>query len=494
MAIAPQIPIEQAPQLGQRVKFLEQLKVIKADPKRFRILLVMIAILLLFGVGIVITVLEQVEKNRPVKTGDVFEQVEIAKQPGEMVWLFYEDENKNGVFDHAEAAVKDVTVSIKRSGDEEVWRTQPVDINGVVKMTDLPVGEYEIRFLNYEEPEAGASSYFYTQYQYMDQFLPSEWQAISLGEEGYEVKVGLNQYAPEKLVVVQDSLGLRLVDLATQTDFAWFRDPPSGEAGLQGLSLQAGKLVYLEKNQLLEFDLNLRTSKVVMDRMYQMEDKKYLLTEDLKLLVYKDGEEFRYRSSECGEGYIIHEGQRLMVDGMKMDIWQSQNVVLSGKIGKQGEWKVYQTRCDGKKFTAEKLFDGQVSSVGYLDAQTLFYSDATGSYFYDLISQKSTKYSALGSNVKARINKERFLVYARVEGKLMVVDYSAVMASGVEKHYVIPMPEGSEPVFVSADNFIYLDNNQVVRIKLKGSGVWEEVERVELKGFQALGILGEIRL
>ena len=488
MDTAPQLPVEQQePQLGQSVKFWDRLKAIKEDKKRFRILIMFVAIIFLFGVGIVISIIEQVQKVKKPEAKQVFEQVEILKQPGEMVWLFYTDTDKDQVFDHQEAAIKDVSVAIRRPGDEDVWRTQPADINGVVKMTDLPVGEYEVKYLNYEEPEAGATSYFYSSYQYEGEFLPSEWLPISLSKEGYEAKVGLNKYVPDSLMVVKDSLGLRLVDLVTQTDFAWFRD-------LVGLSLQTDKLVYLEKNQLLQFDLNLKTNKVVMDRMYQMEDKEYLLTEDLGLLVYKDGEEFRYRSSACGEGYIIHEGQRLMVDELKLDVWQNTNTVMSGKVGKNGEWGVYQTRCDGKKFAAEKLFAGQVSSVGYLDAQTLFYSDATGSYFYDLLSQKATRYTAFGGSVEAKINKERNLVYGRVNGKLMIVDYPAVVASGVEKHYVLDVPEGSKPVFVSTDEFVYLDNNQVVRIKLKGSGAWEELSRTELKGFKALEILGEISL
>jgi len=72
------------------------------------------------------------------------------------------------------------------------------------------------------------------------------------------------------------------------------------------------------------------------------------------------------------------------------------------------------------------------------------------------------------------------------------VDYPAVVASGVEKHYVLDVTS-DEVVFVG-DEVIYLDGNMVVRVALKGSGVWEELSRIELKGFKALEILGEIRL
>jgi len=485
MQTAPKAPVEQSSQLGQKVKFLEQLKVIKADPKRFRILLVMLAIMLLFGVGIVITILEQVQKNKPVKTEEVFEQVEIVKQPGEMVWLFYIDTDKDQVFDHSERVVKDVTVAIRRSGDEEVWRSQPADVNGVVKLTDLPVGEYEVRFLNYEEPEAGASSYFPGFYRYQDQFLPSEWELVSLEKEGYEKKIGLVSYSPKKVVVVQDSLGIRLVDLVTQQDYGWLRN-------LAGLTMKVDRLLYWGKNQLMEFDLNLKTGIVALTRLYGMEEKEYVVSRDLKLLVFKEGEEFRYRSDECQDGYVIEEGKRLMVDEMKVDIADDLSIVVASKLGKSGEWGVYQASCNGKKLQAEKLLDGRVSSVGYLDAQTLFYSNSIGSYFYDLISQRSTKYAALGSGVEAKISSDDKYIYGVVNGKLMVVDYPAVVASGVEKHYVLDVTS-DEVVFVG-DEVIYLDGNMVVRVALKGSGVWEELSRIELKGFKALEILGEIRL
>jgi hypothetical protein len=282
-------------------------------------------------------------------------------------------------------------------------------------------------------------------------------------------------------------LGLRFVDLDSQRDFGWLR-------GFEGLSLQDGRLFYLGKNQLMEFDFGLKSSKVVVDRVYGIKGKEYLVSNDLKLVVFKEGDEFRYRSNECGEGQVITEGQRLMVEGMMMDIWSDQQLILVGRVGSKGELGVFQVKCNGKKLVAEKVMDKGVVSLGYLDEQTLFYSDDSGSYFYDLISEKSVKYSALGINVEAKISEDRKYVYGMVGGKLVVVDYPAVEASGVEKHYVIDKVSSDQGMVLVGDEMLYLDNNQVVRIGLKGSGVWEEVSRTELKGFQVLRILGEIRL
>lgn len=488
MKTAPPGQLDPRLQLGQKVTLWDRLKSIKNDKKQFRILVLFVLITSLLGIGIVITILEQFSGKEVNKSKEIFEVTEIEKQPGEMVWLLYWDVNGNGVFDYSEQVVKDVSVAIKRPGDEEIWRIQPADVNGVVKMTDLPVGEYEMRLDINDEVEAGTVSFFPNAYKYQEQFLPSRWRSISLSEEGYEARLGLQKYQTNKVVVIEDSLGLRFVDLVTQRDFGWLR-------GLEGLTLQGGRLFYLGKNQLMEFDFELKSSKTVVDRLYGVKGKEYSMSDDLGLVVFKEGEEFRYRSDECGEGQVIVDGQRLMVEGMMVDILSSNQLILAGRVGKKGDLGVYQVSCGGKKLIAERILETEISSLGYLDEQTLFYSDQGGSYFYDLISQKGVKYSALGSNVKAKISEDRKYIYGMVGGKLVVVDYPAVEASGVEKHYVIDFPEGSELIGSSEPSeMLYIDKNQVVRISLKGSGIWEEVSRTELKGFQALGILGEISL
>ncbi len=458
----------------------------------------------LLGVGIVITILEQFQKGESKEVREVFEVYEIEKQPGEMVWLVYEDKDKDQVFDHAEKVVKDVSVAIRRIGDREAWRTQPADVNGVVRMTDLPVGDYEVRLLNYEEVETDLVSFFPGDYLYKDQFLPSEWEVVILGEEGYEQKVGLVKHVPEKILVLKDSLGLRMVDVARQRDYGFLRL----RDGIEDRQfVVSGKMIfYVEDDKLKQFDLSQKLLKETMGYLYQVDETSFSLSPGKTTLVYKDGGEFRYKSKTCGEGYVIVDGRRLLMDGMMVDYADETRMVIKGKLKGDEGWRVYEASCnEGRgKLRAEEVLDRQVSSLGFLDEQTLFYSDNSGSYFYDLLSQVSTRYVALGAGVRARISEDNKHVYGLVGGKLVVVDYPAVVASGVEKHYVIALPEGSEPSFTSLQTagdsepgqgeLVYLDNNQVVRIRLKGSGVWEEIERVVLKGFQAQGILGEIKL
>lgn len=123
--------------------------------------------------------------------------------------------------------------------------------------------------------------------------------------------------------------------------------------------------------------------------------------------------------------------------------------------------------------------------------QGLFYSDDSGSYFYDRQTKKRIKYTALGSNAKAVVSEDEKYIGARLNANIMVVDYPAVMASGVEKHYVLPF---SGQFAFSGDDVLINQSQEIVRVELKGDGVWEIKDRIELKDIQADEILGEIRL
>jgi len=134
------------------------------------------------------------------------------------------------------------------------------------------------------------------------------------------------------------------------------------------------------------------------------------------------------------------------------------------------------------------------------DDQTLFYSDDSGSYFYDWQNDKTTKYTALGSGVKAVVSEDGKYVGAKLNGSIIVVDYPAVMASGVEKHYLLPFSGqivfSNDEVLINQSKLCQPDGDcgEIIRIELKGDGVWEIKDRIELKDIQADEILGEIRL
>lgn len=120
-----------------------------------------------------------------------------------------------------------------------------------------------------------------------------------------------------------------------------------------------------------------------------------------------------------------------------------------------------------------------------------FYSNSEGSYFYDQQTGKTIKYTALGSGVKAIVSEDGRYIGAKLNGSIMVVDYPAVMASGVEKHYLLPF---SGQIVFSKDEVLINQGKEIVRIALKGNGVWEIKDRIELKDIQADEVLGEIRL
>jgi len=120
-----------------------------------------------------------------------------------------------------------------------------------------------------------------------------------------------------------------------------------------------------------------------------------------------------------------------------------------------------------------------------------FYSNDEGSYFYDRQTGKTIKYTALGSGVKAVVSEDDKYVGAKLNNSIIVVDYPAVMASGVEKHYLLPF---SGQIVFSNDELLINQSKEIVRIELKGDGVWEIKDRIELKDIQADEVLGEIRL
>lgn len=147
-----------------------------------------------------------------------------------------------------------------------------------------------------------------------------------------------------------------------------------------------------------------------------------------------------------------------------------------------------------KRFSfKDKLVTAVVEEPVDKDKEELpwFYSDDSGSYFYDKQTKQTIRYTALGSGVKAVVSEDGKYVGAKLNGSIMVVDYPAVMASGVEKHYLLPF---SGQIVFSNDEVLINQGKEIVRIELKGNGVWEIKDRIELKDIQADEVLGEIRL
>jgi len=481
-------------------------------------------LLILLGIGVSIA-----EKLMPEKSGEIEQEVgfipiEIEKKPGQMVWFFYEDKNVNAKFDYEEEVFVDVSVSIRKPGEVQVLRTVPGGTNGIVRIEDLGEGEYEVRFNNYEQEVKTINEEisFTKLYQLIEagetrhEFLPTEWVKVVLDDQGYVAKMGVREYNPERLIGVMTGEFLKFYDPSRARVLG---ESNLGEARRKYL-IREDKVHYidLEDRAVKEFDLESRVGVSIIEPVYSVDLEEYSLSPNNKMVVYKQNEEIHYLSSEedCKEGSILFEGERLDIrsenKNLKVDFWDDNKFMFMGK-GRLTPWRLYVARCgEEKKMTAEKLdLDVIPSSFGWLTDSAIFYSDNNGSYFYNLEDKTKVKYTALGSGVKAVISKDRKHIVAKVGDEYILVDYPAVMSSGVEKHYVITAKElagegiakefgemgkiyGNE-ILINQSRLCQADGDcgEMVRFTLKGDGVFEVSERIELKDIQVDEIVGEVR-
>ncbi|MBU1085338.1 hypothetical protein KKB06_03225 [Patescibacteria group bacterium] len=469
----------------------------------FRLMVVVVLALLIFMGGLV----NFLEKKDKVIVEEERESLSeraklIEKKPGQMIWLFYLDEDNDSVFGYKEKVFSGVSVSIRKSGEVQILRTVPANVLGQVIIDDLAEGEYEVSFDNYAKDSIDEGEFsFPGMYQVgqgeLKEFLPSLWQKIVLDSEGYYSKIGMVEYNPESLLVFEVSDKILFYDSDLARLAGW------SNSKLQGVSLKVDKLYFLKDDDLKEFDIKTRIVKLAMDWVYEVGE--YRLSADGKTIVYKQGDEFKYKSKTCGEGSVLVDGYRLELKDMLVDFLNSNVLVVAGKVF-EGDYKVYQVVCSDGDMVAREVVDSEVSSLAYLNDKTIFYSDSSGSYFYDLVEKSKVRYTALGNGVKAIFSFDKKYIGAMVNGKLMVVDYLAVKASGVEKHYVIDIatPGSKQPAyrrgrvpprgvnqFVGDELFIN-NGSEILRIKLKGSGLWEIGERIELKDVVVDKVLGEI--
>ena len=458
------------------------------------------AVALLILLGIVVTLIETFGKR---EADDGLESLSersklIEKKPGRMSWLFYLDKDKDNVFDYEEDVFNGVSVSLRKPGETQILRTVPANVLGQVIMDDLFEGDYEVSFDNYAKDEVDKGEFtFPGMYQVVrsedgfKEFLPNSWYKISLGLEGYYAKKGVVEYNPKSLLVFEGEDRVNFYDPKRLKIVGWSGDE------LYGSTLRADEIYFLIDDELKKVSLDDKIVRPVMNWLYEIGE--YRLSPDGEVIVYRENDEFRYKSLGCGEGSVLIDGYRLELSDMLVD-FMDDKLVVAGNLF-EGTNRVYQVVCSEDDFVAREIVDSDVSSLIYLDEKSIFYSDASGSYFYDLVKDSKVRYTALGASVETINSVDKKYIGAIVDGKLMVVDYPAVMYSGVEKHYVIDEVSSLEGLSFSGSQVLVNrakpcgqdgDCGEILRIGLKGSGVWKIDERVELKDVVVDRVLGEI--
>lgn len=408
-------------------------------------------------------------------------------------WVFFEDSNANGEFDYNEKVFKSVSVAVRRPGEAVAFITVSAEVNGLVKIDGLEVGSYEVQYLNYEleQPYEIGEWALRKYYQIIEEgksrysFLPTEWQAIELTSTGFKAKVGLREYQPTSVLVIKSGKQVKFYDPVRVKILGQSQWTDETE---KQFYLKGDQVYYVENKQLRQFSFKDKLSAVKIDRLYGVKPTGYWLSADGEVLVYTDEEgRWQYQS----EKYGCNKRPEMEAGANLADIAKNGQAVIGDNL----------ITCLAKdKFAGQKLNLPGLTSIKFLNDRTLFYSSGSGSYFYDWQNDKSTKYTALGSGVKAIVSEDGRYIGAKLSGSIMVVDYPAVMASGVEKHYLLPF---SGQIVFSKDEMLINqsklcqpdgDCGEIIRIELKGNGVWEIKDRIELKDIRADEVLGEIRL
>ncbi|MEA3355478.1 MAG: hypothetical protein U9Q63_03275, partial [Patescibacteria group bacterium] len=231
----------------------------------------------------------------------------IEKKPGQMSWLFYLDFNENNSFDYEEKVFSGVSVKVRKPGEAQILRTMPANVLGQVIIDDLAEGEYEINFDNYAKDNFNEGEFsFPGMYQIVrdednfKEFLPSSWQKVILDMEGYYNKVGVVEYKPESLLVLEGDNKILFYDPFRSRLIGW------SNFKLQGSTLKLDKLYFLKDSKLKELDIKTRIVKTNMDWVYEVGE--YKLSSDGRMMVYKENNQFQYKSIDCGSGAVLIDG------------------------------------------------------------------------------------------------------------------------------------------------------------------------------------------
>lgn len=462
-----------------------------AGDRRLVKLIIFSLFALLLLLGIAAAVLERVAPRRE-RTGEEsapagFDPGTIETRPNRIVFGFFRDDNSNGQFDHREQPFTRVSVAIRRQGETEPFRRVAAGTDGRAEIDDLAAGRYQVSFDNYATPDPGGRWQWFEEYQRGGEFLPTAWETVELEEAGFKQLVGITVYRPPLVLALAADSGLVWYDPQRARVFA--------RSGFKaGFIMRGNDVFYLEEGKLKH--LNWRERALTEDLIWleQAAAGRWWLSPSGQTVAYLDESgqmHWRSAADTCREGSLLIDGVRPEVKSVSFT--EETAWLVIARLGPETPWQLFRLNC-GRAETEATV--SEPAAAGVLD-KGWFYSTAAATYLAEADGQ-TVKYEALGGGTGV-IAAGRYLLKTIGEGQWLVVDFPAVAAEGVEKHYRLTGISG-DPL-IAGDSVYYVkgkpcaadgDCGEVVKISLMGNGIWQESGRWDLKNVAADQVLGVV--
>lgn len=287
-----------------------------------------------------------------------------------------------------------VGINVRRKGEELPFISMQSDGEGVIKLTGLDEGEYEINYyVNPYENNYGptADQHFWGQKRYEiftsengpTGMLPTEWEKLSLNPNGTNITVGLKEYKPQNLVAVQNKQ-LILYDPVEKFQFSssniW--DESSFPKKFE---VRDNKIFYVKGGVFYKYDLLSGSngySEKIYDQVVAPDDSYYAISPNGTTIVYggHDGTFFQSPATSCGKQMLRFENKPIEMyttsypyDAIAARFQNETHALIYGRTDSDS-FRFFTTSCDGQTLTITKLPVLPVSfSGGYISFDRIIF-------------------------------------------------------------------------------------------------------------------------
>lgn len=297
---------------------------------------------------------------------------EEAVGAGEVKISFWIDYNGDGEKNTHETIRETIGANIRREGEEHGFTTIEADGEGIIRISGLDEGKYEVRYYIHPSQYYPNQSDIYgaTLYEIVDSsdgatgIITNEWRGFTVGKDGTKITVGLQEYKPEKLIVAGNSYS------------AVFYDPIENLNYANGLHLRQGNLppkfeirdnnIFYIKNGAL-YKNNPLVNKTYSQRVYDQiainSNLFYELSPSGKSIIYGDntGAFFQTPNNECGRRELRYENKPISLytvsnphDAVGVTFGSDNNAIIYGQVNSE-EYRYYLVSCNNSNLSVKQL-------------------------------------------------------------------------------------------------------------------------------------------